>query len=453
MSRVDRTRLPTLGPDPEFRFPRIEKSSFGSGGSIWTVERRALPVLSCTLLLPRGFGADPPDRPGLAALTADLLDEGCGTRSMVEVHETIDAMGAAFDVDVGPDATILTFTALSRFADDALDLMGDMIARPWLADTDFERVRDLRRSRLLQLRDAPSAVADRIFTETLYGGHPYGHVPIGTEAALARMTPEDVRAFHGTHHGASGSTLIAVGDASHADLVRAAARAFAGWSGGGPPGETPSGAPPTPSERLVIAHRPRAAQSELRIGHVALARDTPDYHALVVLNMILGGQFVSRINRNLREEKGYTYGARTWFDFRRGPGPFCTATSVATDATAAAIREVFNEIGAIRDDRPATPHEIERARAALTRGYPRGFETADQIARAAAQLALYGLPDDYFDRFASRIAAVDAAEVARVAREHLEPARLATVVVGDRERIGASLADLALGAPVEVAIA
>jgi predicted Zn-dependent peptidase len=162
--------------------------------------------------------------------------------------------------------------------------------------------------------------------------------------------------------------------------------------------------------------------------------------------MILGGQFVSRINLNLRETKGFTYGARTAFDFRRGRGPFVLQASVQTDATAEAIRESLAELSAIRGPRPATQEELTLARAALTRGYPRGFETAEQVARAVAQLALYGLPDDYFSQYVARVSAVDSADVTRVAREHLDPSRLLTVVVGDREKIGASLERLDLGA-------
>ena len=186
----------------------------------------------------------------------------------------------------------------------------------------------------------------------------------------------------------------------------------------------------------MLIHRSAAAQSELRIGHVAEPRDTPDYHALLVLNMVLGGQFVSRINMNLREDKGYTYGARTSFDFRRAPGPFVLHASVQSEVTADAILEALSELQAIRSDRPVTRQELETGRAGLTRGYPRNFETAEQISRAAAQLALYGLPDDYFSTFVHRVLAVDESEVTRVAAEHIDPSRLLVVIVGDRDKVG-----------------
>jgi predicted Zn-dependent peptidase len=182
---------------------------------------------------------------------------------------------------------------------------------------------------------------------------------------------------------------------------------------------------------------------------MAAARSTPDYHALVALNMVLGGQFVSRINLNLRERKGYTYGARTTFDFRRGPGPFVLHASVQSDSTTDAVREVFAELRAIRGDRPVTAEELDLGRASLTRGYPRGFETAEQVARSIAQLALYDLPNDYFTQFVPRVEALTPADLTRVARAHIDPSKLLTVIVGDREKIG-PLTDLGIGEPIEV---
>ena len=197
--------------------------------------------------------------------------------------------------------------------------------------------------------------------------------------------------------------------------------------------------------------RPGAPQSELRIGQVSAARDTPDYHALVAANMVLGGQFVSRINLNLREDKGLTYGARTMFDFRRMPGPFSLQVSVSTPGTARAIVESLDEIAAIRGPRPITQDELELGVAALTRGYARSFETPEQIARAAMQIALYDLPDDYFAQYVPRVEAVTAEDATAAAARHLDPARLVTLVVGDLDAIGPDLEQLNLGEPLVLA--
>ena len=202
---------------------------------------------------------------------------------------------------------------------------------------------------------------------------------------------------------------------------------------------------------MAVIDRPGAAQSELRIGLVGPARKTPDYHALLVLNAILGGQFVSRVNLNLRERKGYTYGARTSFDFRTGRGPFFLQTAVDTRATGDAVREAIGEIAGIRGDRPATPQELALGRAALTRGYPRSFETAGQIARGAVQLALYDLPNDYFETFVPAIEQVGVDEVTRAAERHIDPALLSTLIVGDDRAIRAGLIEAGLGEPLPTA--
>jgi predicted Zn-dependent peptidase len=197
--------------------------------------------------------------------------------------------------------------------------------------------------------------------------------------------------------------------------------------------------------RLVLVHRPEAPQSELRVGHVAVARSTPDYHALVVLNALLGGQFVSRINLNLREEKGLTYGARSSFDWRRAPGPFVVQTSVQTDATAVAVGEILRELADVGGDRPPTEGELALAKASLTRGFARNFETAEQVARALAQLSVYDLPPTWFDEFVGRVQAVDGAAVIDAARRHLRPAAALVSIVGDRARTERDLDALGFG--------
>jgi predicted Zn-dependent peptidase len=454
---VDRSRLPLLGPDVPLAFPEIRVHALDNGIRVRTIEHRSVPLISILVLMPVGSAADPADRPGLAAITGDLLDEGSGDLNAIEVHEALGRIGAQVDTEVGADATLLELTTLDRFATTGAQLLADMVCRPRLETRDFERVRELRLNRLVQIRDMPPAVADRAFTHLLYRDHPYGHLPIGSEDSLRAITLDDVAGFHRRAYEPATTTVIAVGNASHAELASLVAGALGSWRAASPAGSRPVDAtaaapPPPPSERLAIVHRAGAAQSELRIGHVAAARDTPDYHALLVLNTILGGQFVSRINMKLREEKGYTYGARTAFDFRRAAGPFVLQASVQSDATADAIKDALNEVSAIRGDRPVTRAELELGRAALTRGYPRSFETGEQVARGAAQLALYGLPDDYFTTFVPTVLALTEEDITRVATTHLDPSRLLTVVVGDRDRIGASLEPLALGNAAQIAV-
>jgi zinc protease len=411
------------------------------------VHHTQVPLVAFTLLIRRGASSDPAGKEGLAAVTADMLDEGSGDRSAIEIHEALARLGAQFDTDIGSDATVTSVTVLSRFTRTALDLLSDVVVRPAIRDGDFSRVRQLRLHRLTQLRDMPGAVADRAFLRLLYGAQPYGHSPIGTEASLAAMNVDDARGFHAMAIRPDVATLIAVGDCDHASMAQMASEAFADWTGTAVADPAGQGSAPH-AARLNVVPRPRAPQSELRIGQVSAARDTPDYHPLVVANTILGGQFVSRINLNLREDKGLTYGARTSFEFRRRSGPFLLQVSVQTSGTADAIRESLGEIAGIRGPRPVTTAELELGIAALTRGYARSFETGEQIGRAALQLALYDLPDDYFEQFVPLIERVTAEDVSRVMSRHLDPERLVTLAVGDIEAIGADLQALGLGDPV-----
>jgi len=444
---IDRSRLPEPGPSGPASFPAIEKSTLPNGLTVWTVRHAQVPVVAFSLLIRRGASSDPLGKHGLAAMTADMLDEGSGDRSAIEIHEAIARLGTQLETDIGADGIVAGFTVLSRFTDRALTLLADVVVRPAIRDEDVVRVRQLRLHRLTQLRDVPSVIADRAFLSLIYGDHPYGHSPIGTELSLASMSVDDVRAFHELAIRPSVATLIAVGDCDHAGIYRLALEAFGGWKGVAGDGEQGNPAQPQPP-RLSIVPRASAPQSELRIGHVAAARNTPDYHALVTANMVLGGQFSSRINLNLREDKGFTYGARTAFEFRRRPGPFVLQVGVQTSATAQSIAESIGEITAMVSTRPITGEELRLAAASLTRGYARNFETADQIARAATQLALYDLPDTYFAEFVPRIEQLTTDEVTGAMARHLDAARLTTVVVGDYDAVGADLGRLGLGDPV-----
>jgi zinc protease len=451
---VDRSRLPRPGAEPPFVFPEIRRRRLANSVDVWTAEHHDVPLVSALVLMRAGAAFDPPQREGLAALTGDLLDEGCGDLDALGLHDKLGRLGAQLETEVGADATLLGLTSLGRFAGEALALLAEMITKPRFEDLDFARVRDLRVNRLLQLREMPPAVAERTFLRLVYGDHPYGHLPIGTEESLRTMVVGEPEAFHRRMYDPSRASVIVVGDAPHGELFDLVARAFESWGPTDPRGYPDPAALPVaasaspPQDRLFVVPRAGAPQSELRIGHLGVARTSPDYHALVTLNLVLGGQFVSRINTNLRERRGYTYGARTTFDFRRGPGPFVLHASVQSEATADAVREALGELHAIRKERPVTGDELALGRAAVTQGYPRNFETAEQVARAIAQLALYDLPQDYFTQFVPTVMSLTPEDLTHAAAHHIQPDRLVTVVVGDQDKIGGSLGGLGLGEPV-----
>lgn len=447
---MPRTRLPAVGPDPAFSLPVFERTTLGNGVQVRAAGHHRAPVLTLLLLLPVGAAADPPDRPGLAALTADLFDEGSAALSDVELHRALMRIGGRLSTEVWSDATVVGLTTLSRHAREGLRLLLEIAVRPRFDPADVARVRDLRVNRIRQLRRSAAAVADRVFVEALYRAHPYGHPAIGTEASLRALGPPETADFHRRRYLRPPWTLVAVGDLAPEALLAEAARAWdAGFlaDGGSPEGPPPE--PPPLVQRMVFAEREGAVQSEIRLGHAGVPRTSPDFYALSVLNMVLGGQFVSRVNLNLREEKGYTYGARTSFDWRVGRGPFCLQVGVQTAATRDALREAVREIVEVRGPRPPSPRELETARAALTRGFPRSFETAYQVARAGMRMALHGLPDDHYTQFVPRITAVGADDVLHAAQRHLRPDELLAVVVGSRPDVLGELAGLGFGDPVE----
>ncbi len=437
--------LPDVGPDPVFRFPAIQRHTLPNGLRVRTVEHAAMPIVTLVVQVEGGSGADAPGAEGLCGLVADMVDEGTGDLSAIDVSDAMARLGAQYEQDVAPDATTFTLTTLSSVAARGAALLADLLIRPSLRQSDFDRVRQLRLDRLRQLRDVASAVAERAFLEVLYGPHPYGHLSIGTEAALGRLALVDVEGLHRVSLRPAGTTIVAAGAMSHEALLGLVRDAFGAWRGPA----TQDVSPPSVWEQaasdvvvrsatpgVLVVPRPGAAQSELRIGHVSARRDTPDYSPLLVMNAVLGGQFVSRVNLKLREQKAVTYGARTGFDWRRGASPFGLSTSVQSKATIESVRDSLDEIASIRGPRPATDAELAMAKASLTRGYPRAFETVQQVARAVGQLALYGLPDSYFEEFVPKVNAVTQADVTRVAAQHLDPAGVSVVIVGDPEAIG-----------------
>lgn len=451
MSGVDRSRLPAPVADRPFHFPRIVKRALPNGLELRAVTHRSVPVAAVVLLIPGGSSIDPPDAHGLVSITTGLLDEGSRGQSALEVADRVARIGAELDLDVGMDAVVVGLTTLDRFLDTGLSLVHEIVTEPNLANDDFNRIRNLRLERLRQMKDHAGAMADRAFARVLYGSHPYGHLSLGSEAALNAMAVDHTKALHAAMFTPAGSTLVVVGDRPEQELLDAAASVFGSWrpatSTMAIDREVALAPPPEePEVRLAVVSRPGAAQSELRIGHACAPRSTPDYHVLLILNTILGGDFISRLNLNLRERKGYTYGVRTGFNLRRGIGPFVMQTSVGTDVTTPALQEAWREIQDIATTRPVTDQEVTQAFASVSKGYPRGFETAGQVARSVAQLALHGLPDSHFEQFVPKLAQVTATEVTAAARRYLDRGKMATVIVGDLDKIAGSLPALGIGA-------
>jgi predicted Zn-dependent peptidase len=298
------------------------------------------------------------------------------------------------------------------------------------------------------MKDVPGALAERAFLRLLYGEHPYAHLAIGDEESLTRISLADVDAAHREWFVPAGATMVVAGGLPAGDLLGLARTAFGDWRGDVPASRpVPAARQPMPADgrpRLALVPREGAAQSELRIGRLATPRLTPDYPSLVVMNAVLGGQFVSRINLKLREEKAYTYGARTGFDWKKGISPLALHASVHTASTAEAVADTLAEFDGLRGARPVTPRELELAKASLTRGYPQHFQTVPQLARAVGQLSLFELPENYFSTFIPLINAVSVDDVSRVACDWLDPQACTTLIVGDEAVVREPLSRLGL---------
>jgi zinc protease len=445
---VDRSRPPALPPLKPLHVPAVQVATLPNGLRLYVVEMHKVPVVDITLMIGAGAARDPQDMPGLATFTANMLDEGAGTRSALAIAEQADYLGATLTTGAGAEIATVHLHCTRARLDGALDLMSDVALRPVFADSEIVRQRELRKNALLQLRDQPTAMAPLAFNAIVFGAHPYGHPAGGNDASTAALDRARVVDFYRTFYQPENAKILVVGDLTPAEARQAVEARFGAWEKGSvappPLAEPPAAAPRT----FYLVDKPGAAQSVIRIGHVGVPRSTPDYFALRVLNTILGGSFTSRLNQNLRETHGYTYGASSAFEMYRLAGPFRAGASVQTAKTDSALIEFFKELRAIRD-RAVPPAELAKAKAYIALSLPADFETTQSAAGLFTDLVANDLPLDTYETFIPRIQAVTAEDVQRVARKDIDPDHFAVVVVGDRSQIEKPIADLNEG-PIEI---
>jgi zinc protease len=442
----DRSHPPAPGPIRPLTVPAVRKSTLANGLRVWIVEHHKVPVVQANLVVFSGSAEDPAGKFGVANLTAALLQDGAGSRSALEVADAVDFLGADLTTAGGIDSSVVRLhVPVARFAD-ALPIMADVALRPTFPSAELDRVRQQRLTSLLQARDDPPTIAAVAFSRMLFGpAHRFGTMTGGTAETIKSFTPEDLRSFYRAAYRPDNAALVIVGDVTAARAMPLVEAAFGAWkSAGAPPpsGVLPPVSPPA-SRTVYLLDKPGAAQSQIRIGALGVARSTPDYFPLEVLNTILGGSFTSRLNNNLREQHGYAYGAGSAFDMRVTPGPFFAAAGVQTDKTSEALKEFFNELNGILKPVPAA--ELDREKHYVALRYPSGFETTGEISRQLENLLVYHLGDDYFSTYVQRIEAVSAADVQRVAEKYLHPDRMIVVVVGDLKVIEPGIRALNLG--------
>jgi zinc protease len=431
---VDLTKPPVLAPPPALRVPPITTRQLPNGLRIVVVEQHELPIADIILEIRTGGEADPANRTGTAALTSALLTEGTTTRTALQIADQAAFLGVRVGAGSGWEQSTVSLHTPTAQLDSSLALFADVALHPAFPAPDLERVRKVRLTSLQQLRDRGPSIADRAYASALYGEqHPYGRPLAGTEASLAAISRADLQTFYDTYYRPNNATLLVVGDVRPDDVERRAQALFGGWTRADVPTPSNSTAQTPKATTLVLIDKPGAAQSSFRIGGIGAPRSTKDYFALQVLNTILGGSFSSRLNQNLREKKGYTYGASSGFSMRRQAGPFTAAAEVVSAKSDSALIEFMKELRAIRDTVPSD--ELAKAKRYLQLGLPEDFETTGSIAGQMIPLITYGLPLDFYNSAVENIGAVTQADVQRVARQYVDPDKLTMVIVGDRKSI------------------
>jgi zinc protease len=446
---LDRSQAPAVGEPESLELPGMQDYTLDNGMRVVLVERSALPLVSLELQFRGGAAAHPARQAGLASLVADMVDEGTAARSALEIADAVDLLGASLSSTAGYDASQLRLSVLRSGFPEALSILADVVMNPSFPEAELERVRRERLSRVVQRSDMPAALADDAFAEVLYGAdHPYGAPILGTKESLEALTRDDVVAFHGARYAPGQATLVVAGDVKRAALDSLLADAFSGWRGHGVDPEPLAVAAPREGRAIYVVDKPGAAQSEVRVGQVAAGRDTDAYYPLTVLNTVMGGSFTSRLNSKLREEKGYTYGAASFFDMRRAPGPFEAMAAVATQVTDSAVVDFVQEIGRMGSEAVPTD-ELDRARNYLALRLPQRFESLDDVVRRLAELVTYDVPLEFWAGYVAGVEAVDEAAIMEMAHRMLDTGRTAIVIAGDRAVIEEPLRALGLG-PVVV---
>ncbi|HET7462720.1 MAG TPA: pitrilysin family protein [Longimicrobium sp.] len=447
---LDRAQVPPRGPLRPFHFTPVHRRRLANGLTILVAEQRTFPVVTVDLLLDAGGRAEPGERAGVAVMTTTLLESGAGSLDAEEIAERVDGLGLSLDSGVSWDTGQAGFTCLRARLEAGFELLADLIRRPTFPEAEVERVREERLTTIQQRRGTPSSVADEAQSRWIFApGTAFARPLGGMEWTVEEIHRGEISAFHARRYRAAGATLVAAGDASVDEIVALAERWFGDWEGTGEPSPPAVVRPRLDQTTIVLVDRPGTVQSEIRIGHIGIERTAPDYAAVTVMNAILGGTFTSRLNLNLRERLGYTYGVSSSFASRRQQGTFGMQTAVQTEVTAHSVSEMLRDMREIREA-PVTHAELDDARNFLAGVFPLGLQTTDGVAGKLTSIATYGLPDDYYDHYRDQLLAVTADDVLDAAQRRLWPDRAAVVIAGDAQKIRGELEALDVG-PVIVA--
>ncbi len=449
----DRSRPPIVPAPPAFTMPAVQTARLPNGITVQLVEMHELPLVEVDVMI-RGAGARMDGTvAGLATFTAGLLDEGAGSRDALGIASQVAYLGAVMGTGADWDNAEVELSAPKRTVGDALDLVADVILRPQFKGSEVQKQRDLRMANIISSRDEPNAVNGVVLNALLFpDGHPFHRPAGGDSISTARLDSATVRTFYTQHYTPAQTTIVITGDINMTEARELLNSRFGSWSAAGQAPEPVAAAQlPAAIDRattIYLVDKPGAAQSVIALARPGIERSNPDYYAVQVMNTILGGSFSSRLNQNLRETKGWTYGAGSGFAYRPVPGPFRATAQVRTNVTDSSLMEFKREIDLIRDSLVA-PQELTRAQAYLALGLPADFETTGQMADQVGELIRFGMPFTYWNGYVQNVMKVTRADVQRVARKYLDTSKMTIVIVGDLPKIRAGIDSTKIG-PVQV---
>ncbi len=438
--KLDRSKIPPAGKPPVLKVPQWTKSSLPNGAEFIVSEKHDLPLVSFTITFQGGsYQVEPANRRGLASITASMMSEGTKTRDGEALSNALQLLGTNVSVNIGGESGSIGFQSTSSKFAQALDILADILENPAFPAEALERIRAQRLVALTQAKDQTAGIAARVFPKTIYGtAHPFGQNV--TEESYKAITRDDVVAFHKAYFQPGRALVTVVGDVNAGTAKGVVEKALGAWAKAGEkPAFNYPALPPTHPTTIYLVDKTGAAQSTFALGNPGPPRSTPDYYALQVMNTMLGGMFQSRLNANIREEKGYSYGVSSSFAFGKGPGAFRAGGDIVSAKSDAALVEFMKELRGIGGSRPITDEELATAKDSLIQRLPGTFASVGAVNSAIVGLWTQGLPDTYYQEYAAKISDIKKEDVTRVAKQYIDLDHLAIVIVGDRASIEAPL--------------
>jgi len=447
-SKVDRSKLPDLGPAPDVKFPKLQRATLSNGLKIILAERHAIPVVNFNLLVDAGYAADQFGLPGTASLAMNMLDEGTKTRDALQISEELALLGAQLGSGSSLDMSNVYLSALKEHLDASLDIFADVILNPSFPEKEFIRLQKQQLARIKQEKASPFQMALRVFPRFLYGeDHAYGNpfTGSGTEASVNQLSTKDLAKFHQTWFKPNNATLVVVGDTKLSEITPKLEKLFANWRPGTVPKKNIRTVDYPSKSTVFLIDKPGSPQSVILAGHIAPPKADPDDIAMNMLNSILGGTFTSRINMNLREDKHWSYGAGSAIVSARGQRPFIAYTSIQADKTKESVAEIKKELSDILTVRPATQEELDKVLQNEILGLPGSWETIGAVGSSISEIVTYALPDDYYQTYPDKLRNLKLMDMSKAAKKLLRPDQIVWIVVGDRAKVEPSLKELGFG--------